>query len=142
MRLPTSVCTEYAMVPPPGCHSGDIGFVDADGDLHVTGRKKNMIKSGGISIFPEEIEEVLSRHPKVVEAAVVSFKTPDWGEAVKAFVILKPGESCDAEELIRFCKESLASYKAPKSLQLVKSLPKTGLGKLDRGRLSALASSD
>ena len=123
------------------CHTGDIGFIDADGYLYVTGRKKNMVKSGGISIFPEEIEEVLSRHPKIAEAAVIGFQSAEWGEAVKALVVLKPGEHCDSDELIRFCKESLASYKAPKLLQFVKSLPRTGLGKIDRGRLGALSES-
>lgn len=120
------------------CHSGDIGFIDADGYLHVTGRKKNMIKSGGISIFPEEIEEVLSRHPKVSEAAVVGFKNDAWGEAVKALVVRKPGESLSAEELIHYCKESLASYKTPKVFSFVDTLPRTGLGKIDRGKLAEL----
>lgn len=119
------------------CHSGDIGFIDADGYLHVTGRKKNMIKSGGISIFPEEIEEVLACHPKVSEAAVVGFKSGTWGEAVKALVVLKPGESSSAEELTRYCKESLASYKTPKAFTFVDALPRTGLGKIDRGKLNA-----
>lgn len=123
------------------CHTGDIGFIDTEGYLHVTGRKKNMIKSGGISIFPEEIEEILSRHPQVAEAAVVGFKSDTWGEAVKAFIVLKPGESCDADELTLFCKGSLASYKAPKAVEFVNALPRTGLGKIDRGRLSALAES-
>lgn len=121
------------------CHTGDIGFVDAEGYLHVSGRKKSMIKSGGISIFPDEIEGVLAQHPKVAEAAVVGLRDEEWGEAVKAFVVLKAGERCDAAQLIRFCKESLAAYKAPKSLVFVESLPRTGLGKIDRGKLSALA---
>lgn len=120
------------------CHTGDIGFVDAEGYLHISGRKKSMIKSGGISIFPDEIEGVLSRHPKVAEAAVVGFKDDEWGEAVKAFVVLKAGQQCDSGELLRFCKESLAAYKAPKSLEFVESLPRTGLGKIDRGKLNAL----
>jgi acyl-CoA synthetase (AMP-forming)/AMP-acid ligase II len=119
------------------CHSGDIGFIDAEGYLHVTGRKKNMIKSGGISIFPEEIEDVLSNHPKVAEAAVVGFKSEAWGEAVKAIVVLKRGERSSPEELVRYCKDSLASYKAPKVFTFVDALPRTGLGKIDRGKLSA-----
>ena len=119
------------------CHSGDIGFIDTEGYLHVTGRKKNMIKSGGISIFPEEIEDVLSNHPKVAEAAVVGFKSEAWGEAVKAIVVLKRGERSSPEELVRYCKDSLASYKAPKVFTFVDALPRTGLGKIDRGKLSA-----
>ena len=120
------------------CHSGDIGFIDTDGYLHVTGRKKLMIKSGGISIFPEEIEEILLRHPKVSEAAVVGFKSDVWGEAVKALIVTKPGESLSAEELIRYCKESLASYKTPKVFIFVDGLPRTGLGKIDRRKLVEL----
>ena len=123
-------------------HSGDIGFIDTDGYLHVTGRKKNMIKSGGISIFPEEIEEILSSHPKVSEAAVVGMTSDTWGEAVKAFIVLKGGESPNAEELTRYCKEHLASYKTPKAFAFVEALPRTGLGKIDRGKLIALLETD
>jgi fatty-acyl-CoA synthase len=120
------------------CHSGDIGFIDTDGYLHVTGRKKNMIKSGGISIFPEEIEGVLSSHPKVSEAAVVGITSDTWGEAVKALIVLKRGQSSSPEELMRYCKDCLASYKTPKVFTFVEALPRTGLGKIDRGKLGAL----
>lgn len=119
------------------CHTGDIGFLDAEGYLHVSGRKKNMIKSGGISIFPEEIEEVLLGHPAVADAAVIGFKSPDWGEAVKALVVLKDKTNCEAEILIGFCKEALAPYKAPKVVEFVASLPRTAMGKIDRGRLES-----
>jgi fatty-acyl-CoA synthase len=124
------------------CHSGDVGFVDRQGYLHVTGRKKNMIKSGGISIFPEEIEEVLSKHPKVSEAAVVGISSDIWGEAVKALVVLKPGESASPEELMHHCKDSLASYKTPKLFAFVNALPRTGLGKIDRGKLETLVDTE
>ena len=117
------------------CHTGDIGFFDEDGYLHVSGRKKNMIKSGGISIFPEEIEDVLRKHPRVAEAAVIGFNSPEWGEEVKALVVLARGEVCDPEVLIQHCKQSLAPYKAPKTVEFVSSLPRTGLGKIDRGKL-------
>ncbi|MGE5305739.1 MAG: class I adenylate-forming enzyme family protein [Alphaproteobacteria bacterium] len=120
------------------CHTGDIGFVDAEGYLTVSGRKKNMIKSGGISVFPEEIEETLRKHPAVTDVAVVGFKSAEWGEAVKAFVVRKEGARCDAESLIKFCKESLASYKAPKVVEFLSSLPRTGLGKIDRGKLESI----
>lgn len=119
------------------CHTSDIGFVDDDGYLNISGRKKNMVKSGGISVFPEEIEDALRKHPQVAEVAVVGFKSPDWGEAVKALVVLRAGAICDAETLIRFCKEALASYKAPKVVEFVSGLPRTGLGKIDRGKLEA-----
>lgn len=119
------------------CHTGDIGFLDSQGYVHVTGRKKNMIKSGGISIFPEEIEEVLSAYPGLADVAVISCQHPEWGESVQALVVPKAGAAIEPESVIRFCKERLASYKAPKSVQLVASLPRTALGKIDRGKLMA-----
>jgi acyl-CoA synthetase (AMP-forming)/AMP-acid ligase II len=120
------------------CHTGDIGFYDEKGYLTVSGRKKNMIKSGGISVFPEEIEDVLRKHPQVADVAVIGFKSSEWGEAVKAFVVLDTGADCDADSLIAFCKASLASYKAPKVIEFIADLPRTGLGKIDRGKLAAI----
>ena len=120
------------------CHTGDIGFLDQEGYLHISGRKKNMVKSGGISVFPEEIEDILRQHPEVADAAVVGFKSPQWGEAVKAFVVLSGGASCDAEALMQFCKNNLAPYKAPKVVEICTSLPRTGLGKIDRAKLASL----
>jgi acyl-CoA synthetase (AMP-forming)/AMP-acid ligase II len=119
------------------CHTGDIGFVDGEGCLHVSGRKKNMIKSGGISIFPEEIEEVLATYPGLAEVAVISCNHPEWGEAVKALVVAKSGATIEPENVIQFCKERLASYKAPKFVDVVANLPRTALGKIDRGKLQA-----
>lgn len=120
------------------CHTGDIGFVDEQGYLHVSGRKKNMVKSGGISIFPEEIEDALRQHPAVAEAAVVGFKSVDWGEAVRAFVVLNRNVECSGDTLIHFCKQALASYKAPKLVEFVASLPRTDLGKIDRAKLAMM----
>jgi acyl-CoA synthetase (AMP-forming)/AMP-acid ligase II len=120
------------------CHTGDIGFLDGDGYLYISGRKKNMVKSGGISVFPEEIEETLRKHPDVTDAAVIGFKSGEWGEAVKAFVVLNPGAVCSADALIQFCKESLAAYKAPKVVEFLSTLPRTGLGKIDRGKLEVI----
>ncbi|HEX9155616.1 MAG TPA: AMP-binding protein [Nitrospira sp.] len=117
------------------CHTGDIGFLDEEGFLHVVGRKKNMIKSGGISIFPEEIEAVLATHPDLAEVAVVGCRHPEWGEAVKALVVPKKNALVDPERIIEFCKESLAPYKAPKVVEVVTRLPRTALGKIDRGKL-------
>ena len=121
------------------CHTGDIGFYDEKGYLTVSGRKKNMIKSGGISVFPEEIEDALRKHPQVAEVAVIGFKSSEWGEAVKAFVVLNAGADCDGDSLIAFCKTSLASYKAPKVIEFIASLPRTGLGKVDRGKLASIS---
>ena len=120
------------------CHTGDIGFLDSDGYLRISGRKKNMIKSGGISIFPEEIEDTLRSHPDVADAAVMGFKSLEWGEAVKALVVLDGGASSSAEALIEHCKNHLASYKAPKIIEFCTALPRTGLGKIDRAKLAAL----
>ncbi len=120
------------------CHTGDIGFLDEEGYLHISGRKKNMVKSGGISVFPEEIEDTLRRHPAIEDVAVVGFDSQRWGEAVQAFVVLKHGADCSAGKLIQFCKESLAPYKAPKAVRFLSVLPRTGLGKIDRGKLSVL----
>jgi fatty-acyl-CoA synthase len=121
------------------CHTGDIGFLDEQGYLTISGRKKNMIKSGGISVFPEEIEATLRNHPAVMDVAVIGFKNAEWGEAVKAFVVLNEGTNCEPESLIKFCKESLASYKAPKVVEFLVTLPRTGLGKIDRGKLEAMS---
>ena len=121
------------------CRTGDIGFVDANGYLHISGRKKNMVKSGGISVFPEEIEDTLKKHPDVTDAAVVGFESAEWGEAVKAFVVLNPDAACSADALIRFCKKSLAPYKAPKVVEFLSVLPRTGLGKIDREKLGSRA---
>jgi len=118
------------------CHTGDIGFLDNEGYMHVTGRKKNMIKSGGISIYPEEIEEVLSVYPGLADVAVIACRHPEWGESVKALVVPKAGTTLDPDGIIRFCKERLANYKAPKSVEVVASLPRTALGKIDRGKLA------
>ena len=120
------------------CHTGDIGFLDQEGYLHISGRKKNMVKSGGISVFPEEIEETLRKHPDVADAAVVGFKSQEWGEAVKAFVVLSGGTSTSGEALIEYCKNNLAPYKAPKVVEFCTSLPRTGLAKIDRTKLAEL----
>ncbi len=106
--------------------------------MHVTGRKKNMIKSGGISIYPEEIEEVLSAYPGLADVAVISCRHPEWGESVKALVVPKANAIIEPEGVIRFCKEHLANYKAPKSVEVVSDLPRTALGKIDRGKLELL----
>jgi acyl-CoA synthetase (AMP-forming)/AMP-acid ligase II len=113
-------------------HTGDLGYFDEEGYLFVVGRKKDMIKSGGISIYPLEIESVLYGHPDVLEAAVVGVPDQAWGEAVKALVVLKPGAAAAADELMQFCRARLSSYKVPKSLELVSSLPHTEVGKVNK----------
>ena len=92
----------------------------------------------GAARFSEEIEEALRQHPAVMEAAVVGFNSADWGEAVKAFVVLHRDVQCSADTLIGFCKGALASYKAPKLVEFVATLPRTDLGKIDRFKLAMM----
>jgi acyl-CoA synthetase (AMP-forming)/AMP-acid ligase II len=113
-------------------YTGDLGYFDEEGYLFVVGRKKDMVKSGGISIYPLEIESVLYSHPDVLEAAVVGVPDPQWGEAVKAVIVPKPGATIAVEDIIRFSRERLASYKIPKSVDLVSSLPHTEVGKVNK----------
>lgn len=123
------------------CHTGDIGFLDGQGYLYISGRKKNMVKSGSISLFPEEIEEMLRGHTHVADVAVVGIKSAEWGEALKAFIVLKEWAQCDVNCLTNFCKGAMASYKVPKTFEIVCSLPRTELGKIDRAKLAAMSSS-
>jgi acyl-CoA synthetase (AMP-forming)/AMP-acid ligase II len=116
-------------------YTGDLGYFDEEGYLFVAGRKKDMVKSGGISIYPLEIESVLYGHADVLEAAVIGVPDPQWGEAVKAVIVLKPGAAARGEELIRFCKERLSSYKVPKSVEIRSSLPHTEVGKVNKVKL-------
>lgn len=116
-------------------YTGDLGYFDEEGYLYVVGRKKDMVKSGGISIYPLEIEGVLYQHPDVAEAAVIGVPDAQWGEAVKAIVVLKKGAGIRGDDLIPFCKERLAGYKVPKSVDVVDSLPHTGTGKVAKEKL-------
>ena len=92
-------------------------------------RKKDLIISGGENIYPREVEEVLFRHPKIRDAAVIGVPDPVWGEAVRAFVVPREGETMEEEEVIAFCKRHLASYKKPKSVKFVESIPRNPSGK-------------
>jgi len=116
-------------------HTGDLARQDEDGYLYLVDRKKDLIVSGGINIYPREIEEVLYAHPKILEAAVIGVADPIWGEAVKAVVVLKPGEEMEEKEVIDFCQERLASFKKPRSVVFVSSLPKNPSGKILKSEL-------
>lgn len=111
-------------------HTSDLGMFDEERYLYLVDRKKDMIISGGENIYPAEVEEVLNRHVKVEESAVVGVPDPTWGELVKAVVVLKDGERATEEEIIGFCRENLASYKKPKFVQFVDGLPKNSMGKV------------
>ena len=94
-------------------YTGDIAKMDEDGYFYIVDRKKDLIIAGGYNIVPREVEEVLFMHPKVLEAVVAGIPHPVRGETVKAYVVLKPGETATADELIAFCRENLAPYKVP-----------------------------
>jgi acyl-CoA synthetase (AMP-forming)/AMP-acid ligase II len=119
-------------------YTGDLGYFDDEGFLFVVGRKKDMVKSGGISIYPLEIETVLYSHPDVLEAAVVGVPDPAWGEAVRAAVVLRPGARLAAEDLQQFCKERLSAYKVPKAVEFRESLPHTEIGKVNKVKLKEM----
>ncbi|MBI4199395.1 MAG: AMP-binding protein [Chloroflexi bacterium] len=111
-------------------HSGDLGYLDSDGYLYITDRKKDMIISGGANIYPREVEEVISRHPAVAEVAVIGVPDAKWGEAVKALVVPRPGQQATEAEIIEHCRKNLASYKKPASVEFLEALPKNAYGKI------------
>ncbi|PKN63353.1 MAG: long-chain fatty acid--CoA ligase [Deltaproteobacteria bacterium HGW-Deltaproteobacteria-15] len=111
-------------------HTGDLGRYDEKGFIYIVDRKKDMIVSGGENIFPREIEEVLYGHPSVLEASVFGIPDPYWVEKVHAVVVLKKGAAATEQELIDFCKQKLARFKAPKSVEVRESLPKNAAGKI------------
>ena len=113
-------------------HTGDIATMDADGYFFIVDRKKDLIIASGYNIVPREVEEVLFMHPKVMEAAVVGVPDAKRGETVKAFVVLKEGQSATVEEIRDFCKERLAPYKVPSLVEFRSELPKTQIGKVLR----------
>jgi o-succinylbenzoate---CoA ligase len=116
-------------------HTGDLGRIDADGRLHVEGRLKELIVTGGENVAPLEVEHALLSHPAVVDAGVTGRPDPEWGEAVTAFVVLRRPAS--GEELRAWCRERLEPYKVPRVVQEVEALPRNAGGKLMRGRLGS-----
>lgn len=111
-------------------HTGDVGRVDEGGYLYITGRKKDLIIRGGENISPGEIENVLEEHPKIDEAAVIGVPDVEWGEVVKAVVVLRPGETFTVDEMVAYAKSRLASFKAPQYLAIVNELPRNPMGKV------------
>jgi acyl-CoA synthetase (AMP-forming)/AMP-acid ligase II len=111
-------------------HTGDLAVVDEEGYVNIVDRKKDMIITGGENVYSTEVENVLYMHPDILEAAVIGVPDPHWGEAVQACVVLKAGRETPEEDIISFCKAHLAHYKAPKAVTFLKSLPKTGSGKI------------
>jgi long-chain acyl-CoA synthetase len=113
-------------------YTGDIGYMDEDGYMFLTSRKKDLIKCGGFQVWPREVEEILSMHPDVAEVCVGGIPDPRQMEAVKAWVVLKEGHQVSAEDLQKFCREKLTGYKVPKQIEFRKELPKTFVGKILR----------
>jgi long-chain acyl-CoA synthetase len=116
-------------------YTGDIGVVDEDGFLSIVDRKKDVIITGGFNVYPKEVDEVLYEHPKVLEACTIGVPDEYRGETVKAYVVLKPGETVTAEEVIAFCREKLSPYKVPRQVAFISEMPKSAVGKILRREL-------
>ena len=116
-------------------HTGDVGYLDEDGYLFLMDRSHDMIISGGENIYPREIEEILVRHPAVHEVAVIGIPDEEWGEAVKAVVSTVDGGEVTEEELIEFCRDHIASYKKPRSVEFGDDLPRNNYGKIVKREL-------
>ena len=119
-------------------HFGDLGRQDEDGYTYLVDRKVDMIITGGLNVYPREIEEALYQHPAILEAAVFGVPDEKWGEAVKAVVALREGESVGEAAVIAFIKERLAAFMAPKSVDFLDQLPKTPVGKISRRDVKAM----
>jgi acyl-CoA synthetase (AMP-forming)/AMP-acid ligase II len=120
-------------------HTGDIGEFDDGGNLHIVGRIKDVIRSGSSTIVPKEVEDVIAQHPAVAEVAVIGLPDAEWGEAVTAFVVTKPGASVAEGDLVEHCRTRLAGYKKPRAVRFVASLPRSHYGKVLRAQLIAQA---
>jgi long-chain acyl-CoA synthetase len=116
-------------------HTGDLGYFDEDGFLFIVGRIKELIIRGGYNVYPAELEDVLHAHPAILEAAVVGIPDDRLGEEVKAVVVLRPGASLTAPELIEYCKERIAAYKYPRVIEFRAALPRNALGKVLKDEL-------
>ena len=111
-------------------YTGDMAVMDEDGFFSIVDRKKDLIISAGMNIYPREVEEVLHQHPKVVEAAVVGVPSSVREETVKAFIVVEPGQELSKQEVIQFCQDKLSKFKIPKKIEFVDALPKSALGKV------------
>jgi long-chain acyl-CoA synthetase len=111
-------------------HTGDAGMLDEDDYLYIKDRTKDMIVSGGENVYPREIEDILLQHTAIADTAVIGVPDSTWGEAVKAVVVLREGENAAEREIIEFCRERLAPYKCPQSVDFTQALPRNPTGKV------------
>jgi acyl-CoA synthetase (AMP-forming)/AMP-acid ligase II len=122
--------TAATITPDGWLRSGDGGYLDGDGYLYITDRIKDMIISGGENIYPAEIERVMAEHSQIQDVAVIGVPDERWGEVPKAVVVAKPGAIIDTEQLLAWCRERLASFKCPKTVDLIAELPRNPTGKV------------
>ncbi|HEY5874389.1 MAG TPA: hypothetical protein VIT64_03775, partial [Ilumatobacteraceae bacterium] len=117
--------------------TGDVGMVDADGYLHLVGRSKDLIISGGLNIYPKEIEDVIDAIDGVEETAVIGVVDADFGEAVVAVVVARPGAALDPDAVRAAARSRLAGFKVPKQVHVVDALPRNAMGKVEKAKLRA-----
>ena len=127
--------TREAIEPDGWLHTGDLARMDEEGYISIVDRKKDMILTAGYNIFPAEVERVIAAHPAVAMVAVGGIPDPLKGEIAKAYVVLKPGSSVPADEIVSHCRRDLAAYKVPRAVAFVADLPKTSTGKIMRRAL-------
>ncbi len=127
--------TAEAITPDGWLKTGDMGWMDEEGYIYLSGRADDMIIRGGENISPEEVEDIIESHPKVEEAAVIGVPDPEWGQEPRAIVVVKKGEQVTAEEIIEYCRSRLAGFKRPRSVVFVSSLPRNPMGKVLRKKL-------
>ncbi len=118
---------------------GDCGRIDADGYYYLESRKSDMVISGGVNIYPREIEDHLSTHPAILEAAVIGVPDPEWGETLRAFIVLRNGQQLSETDVINFCREHLADYKRPRKVTFLSEMPRNPTGKILKRELREMS---
>jgi acyl-CoA synthetase (AMP-forming)/AMP-acid ligase II len=118
-------------------HTGDVGFLDEDGYLHITDRLKDMFIVGGFNAYPAEIERLISRHPAVSQAAVIGVPDDRLGEVGRAYVIPRRGAHLSPDDLVAWCREHMANYKVPRTVVVTDDLPRNAAGKIAKADLRA-----
>ncbi|OQA54093.1 MAG: Long-chain-fatty-acid--CoA ligase [Candidatus Omnitrophica bacterium ADurb.Bin277] len=119
-------------------YTGDIGYFDNEGYLTISDRKKDVIVASGFNIFPKEIDEILFEHSKISEACCIGIPDEYRGETVKAYIVVRPGETLTKQEVTAFCKEKMTAYKVPTEVEFIDELPKSAIGKIMRRELRDL----